>query len=369
MRMTARDYFFRVVAPEHGEQSYQAAHNFDIDAIVKHSRLGLPLDEHRNALAIAFSHVPRRSNDLLIERLMTELIDASPVDLKERLGAMFVAKLRDYEANAAALHSGDAYEGDLIFFNVGLSDACLQYAIIYYESVRLWGERLSPDRVQPSVGLEARLIEHASKIARAQERWARLGQIRFTPDDVLYSDQDIEETAMRLARCVDKFILGHEVAHHIMGHTNADVRLFSYVDDLPDHCKYWQGASLVSHQREYQADASALMMVLQTADANSKAEVEFDAAIGSLLTLTVLGQLAGDVDNVTSTHPSVSSRFNQILMIRRATCRNDIRGVIFLVKRFQGLLWSIQGRGLGRRWRSDCGLDNAWENKSVVVSA
>ena len=350
--MNARDYFFTVVAPEQAGRSYQAAHQYDVGKIIKQSRLGIPPEEYAQAMEKAIGHIPNRSNDLLIERWMEELIRSVPDTLRKRLESMFVAKLRDFRANAEALCAEESYEGDLIFFNVGLSDLCLQYAIVYYESVHLTGERLSP-KIARIEGLEEEFIEHISKLTAAQDRWDRLGEIRLTFEDAIFSSHEIESQAGGLAECANKFILCHEISHHILGHTAAGDRPLSFIENLPDHCKYWKRKMQLSHQQEYEADASAIVMTLKTHSLDTEADSsrEFRAAIGALITLTVLGQLVGDVDNSTPSHPSVKSRFDQCLDILQATCKHEtIRGIVLLIKRFQVLLWTIQRKGLGRHW-------------------
>jgi len=169
----------------------------------------------------------------------------------------------------------------------------------------------------------------------------------------IFSSYEIESQAAGLAKHANKFILCHEISHHILGHTATGDRPLSFIEDLPDHCKYWKRVEQSSHQQEYEADASAITMTLQTHGLDSKAQHkrEFEAAIGALITLTVLGQLIGDVDDVTPSHPSVKSRFDQCLDIIHARCKHEtIRGTVFLIKRFQTLLWAIQQKGLGRHW-------------------
>ena len=148
MAQTARDYFYSVVAPEHAGHTYQTVHQHEIyqEETARHNQgefehLGLPVEHQREVLERIRAHVPFRSNDFLIESYMTDLLESAPATLRLRLETMFVAKLKEFDANAGALCSEGKYEGDLIFFNVGLSDACYQYAILYYEFIRLVGER------------------------------------------------------------------------------------------------------------------------------------------------------------------------------------------------------------------------------------
>jgi hypothetical protein len=111
---------------------------------------------------------------------MEDLICRVPVGLGARLKKIFVAKLRNDEPNAAANCSTGSYDGDLIFFNVGLSNVCHQYAVVYYECVRLIANHVCPNLALHTEGLKG-VVEHISKLTTAQDRWDKLGYIRLTP--------------------------------------------------------------------------------------------------------------------------------------------------------------------------------------------
>ncbi len=337
--------------PEHTGKSYQAAHQYDRAELAKRSSVGMPPEQYEQIIEMAIRHVPCRSNDVLLERWIEELIQLVPDDLKARLKKMFVAKLRDFEANAAAICDASC-DGDLIFFNVGLSDACYQYAIVYYEFVRVFGDQFAPDDTGRIVRLKAELYDHLAQLAIAQKRWDRLGVVEFEVKDVVNSSLEIEGHPANIAGLADKFILRHEISHHLLGHTETGAQLLSYVDNLPEHCKYWKTVVQKAHQQEYEADASALTMTLQTQslDVVTRRQREFDVVVGALLTLTVLGQLVREVNEATPSHPSVSSRFDQCVEILRSVCQHEIRALVYLMKQFQVLLWSTQGKGLGHRW-------------------
>lgn len=349
--MTAREYFFKILAPDHKRQSYAAVYHNHLPDLV---RPGRDPEECRAAVAKAVNHIPTRSNDFLIERSIEDLISRVPADFRARLENMFVAKVQDFEANAAALGSGGDYEGDLILFNAGLSDVCGQYAIVYYESVSLFINRLRPEVLGHGVELD-QLEEHLLLLKTAQERWDKLGVIHLHREDLIYSTFEIDSVAAYLTTHAIRFILCHEIAHHILGHTGNHMNLLSHLDKLPERCKYWKTTTLESHRMEFEADACALAMTLEhrQLDLETAQQQEREIGVGALLTFTVLGQLVHNVDQVTSSHPSISSRFDQCVEILRATCKEDIELYLLLIKRFQEMLWVAQGKGLGRRWSEE----------------
>lgn len=353
--INARDYFFTFIAPEHAGRNYQAVYHSGLREAANREEANKEEVERiwpsGGDPSPALEHVPNRSNDSLIEHYMTNLVAEAPTELRARLEKTFVAKVRDFEANAAAVCHSDEYSGDLVFFHVGLSDVCFQYAILYYEFIRLIAERHKNDDATTEVERLRTLVEqHTTKLAIAQARWNAEGEIRFTHQDVVRSDSDLEGYAVSVATFADQFILCHEIAHHFLGHTSGGS--MSLLERVPEDCRFWAKTPNQSHQQEYEADAGAIVMQLGQNGSGVGETRELEVCVGSLLTLTVLGQLVPNVDHATLTHPSVSSRFDQVLGIlsRKCEAQGQLNAVVGDFKRFQTLLHGIQGRGLGGRW-------------------
>ena len=350
---TARDYYFQIVAPDENYRSYQYNHHSHDDLpedLPNEIRDQVTPDEYRKAF---LKHVPNRSNDPLLESYLDELIPIAPEALKSRLEKIFVAKMNDFSPNAAALHGHGTYDGDLVFFNVGLSDACFQYAILYYEFICLISERIKKGEEHPRIKhLASAVNEHVIKLAMSQTRWNREKKVQLTQDDTLFARSDLEGYAVTVAVNADKFILYHEISHHLLGHTGGN--LFSFIEKLPQECRCWDHAKIESYKHEFQADAGALLISLHgSAIGRDRAEVmELDIAIGSLLSLTVLGQFVGNIHAHGLRHPSIVSRFDQAIAILRSVAKDQeqLESVIDDFKRFQWLLFQTQRRGLGSRW-------------------
>jgi hypothetical protein len=183
--LSAKEYFYQFIAPEDGFRNYAAVHHRGLgDAIL--SRKFTPADFSdldASALKADYEklmegHVPNLSNDVLLETYMRDAIMHTAESLRPRLDKMFVAKLRAFKANAAARHNTQSYDGDLIIFNVGLSDVCFQYATAFTEFVELAEERHKTADKMTHFDLTRRIqnvVNHLAKLASSQERWKRKG--------------------------------------------------------------------------------------------------------------------------------------------------------------------------------------------------
>jgi hypothetical protein len=178
-------------------------------------------------------------------------------------------------------------------------------------------------------------------------------------DVIIGSTKSAEAKAVSVATYMDRFILYHEVSHHILGHTDQGLNPFSFIEELPDICKGWMTTAIKSHRQEYQADAGAIMLTLQrrSSDHAVEQQKEFEITLGCLLCMTVIGQLVQDVNKSSPTHPAVSMRFDRCVSVINECCRYEepgiLRKVIEDIKRFQFLLAKTQGYGIGTRWAED----------------
>src|SRR5690349_3247631 len=105
--LSAKDYYYKFIAPEEAGSNYQQIHQAYL----------YEGSEDDTAIKI-FGHVPNRSNDILIEEYIQDLADGAPQVIQQRLGSVFVAKRRNFVSSAGAVHGNGMYVGDLIFFYV-----------------------------------------------------------------------------------------------------------------------------------------------------------------------------------------------------------------------------------------------------------
>ena len=341
--MKAKEYYYEYIAPEEGGKSYQ-----ELQAIDMKSRFG-----YVSADSVGKNFTPRYSNDFLLDYLIEDFARNADASLQNRLENIFVAKRFNKVPNARAKGSKKDYEGDLIFFQVGLSDACFQYAILlsnfqYMKAyLKDYGINHPKSLEQVSV-FQDKLI----KLSNAQKRWSSYWDfIQIEKDFNLIegSQSEQEERAAEIALLTDRFILGHEIAHHLLGHTgNYDIGK-GYIELLPDNCKLWHKSDSV-HAKEFQADALSLLMTCnatkELSNHQDRENPKTGSALGALLTLTVLGQLAGDIHKPTRTHPKVAVSYKQAMHILvELTYHGFLIHIFEDFLSFHKLLHTTQNRG------------------------
>ena len=103
--------------------------------------------------------------------------------------------------------------------------------------------------------------------------------------------------------------------------------------------------------KEFQADALALLLIVGATSNNLtgkgfRDKQTFQSVLGSLLTLTVLGQVSGDVTSDSTTHPSIEHRFDQCRRILRLIASpQHLTNLENEIYRLQSILLNTQGHG------------------------
>lgn len=291
-------------------------------------------------------HSVRWSNDKLIDSYMHDLVSVAPPELRSRVQQCFVGKLRDFKANAVALPVECDHYGDLIFFNVGLSDACFQYAILYVEIIKLFNTKKPASDTEHMISAVAMSM---AKLASAQDRWNTIGEVALTPDDNLLPREGDTAMAVSIAVMADKFVLYHEICHHLLGHTSKQSS--NFVEALPDECKIWLQPISNEHKREFQADAGAVLLALWAAKRDSRS-AEITAALGAMLFFTTIGQSVPDAWKESASHPAEGERFKQCcnILAHLLPEDSDFGDILRDIIRFQVLLYQTQDQGIGSKF-------------------
>jgi hypothetical protein len=336
---SAKGYYYKEVAPEEQGLSYQQAH-----------QLEKPLDSNDGEWTKLAEFQPKRSNDILIESYIDELIEAASGEIKSRLDRVFVVKRRNFKANAGAVHSKGRFTGELVTFNVGLSDACFQYAIAFAEFIELCRLRheLGDSDHNTKVAF-VRLCSDITKLAEAQLTWAVLGNnIRLKKKEVLWPEKNVADAATGVACTMDKYILRHELAHHLLSHTDYDDKRDAGLSALVEK---WGviGKASKEHQSEFEADVGSVYLAICNGKPPTTDGI-VNIALGSLLGITVLGQLKADIHASSFSHPSTAERFLLMQSVLRSLAADDphFRSLESDIYRFQALLFGVQKRGLGQ---------------------
>lgn len=338
MPLSARDHYYLTLAPEEKGQNYQRVHQSDL----------YEGSDDPNAIRI-YSHVPSLSNDLLLEEYVNELRELVTPQIAVRLDSLFVAKRRNFFANAGALHAKGEFEGDLVFFFVGLSDVLFQYAILYQELCALTHARESlGDDASETRALFLTVGRDIHKLCEAQLDWGiNRNEIRFKEGSVLVPSAELEGPATSIATLMDKAVLRHEIVHHLLGHTDSGSNFGSQIRRHIEHL--FEGDDYSSgHIRELEADLGAIFLPASRGRHEEFDQLGFEVALGTLLAQTALAQLKASIHLDSATHPSWNVRHRlSIKALRHFYPAPGCECAISEVSRFQALLYRVQGRGLG----------------------
>lgn len=336
--LSAREFYYSVVAPEEAGKNYQEVHQKE-----RYEKLATHED-----VSIIIGHVPKLSNDLLIEDYMEHFISTTSGNLADQISQMFVAKRRNFLANAGACHAKGQYEGDLIFFYVGLSDLCFQYAILFSEYKELCTLRQKfSDSSETVLWSMARVITDLENLASAQLEWGiNSNEIRLKDETLLYPPEHLASNAANIASLMDRIVLGHEVSHHLLGHTG---RYTTVSEILESHITPFIEQNVSErHRREIEADLLGLTLPVLGISESDLDQAEFEVALGALLFYTVLSHLKCHIFLENESHPSAATRYDHVLRFIRSNFKCPVlSSVIDDIERFQALLFSTQDRGLG----------------------
>ena len=379
---TAKEYFYQELYPDQSGP-YQIR---DDDAILQFldsifdsedERSFIPnLEERTESI---FRKTGTHSNDPLYQLRVQDIIQRNCSCIEEHLADFFLGKVGSARACAKAARKVPDYPGSLVLLNVGLANACFAYSELFCKFVFLrhriktgplnqiiYDKDYSHVRA-PDVDLAKKFGEFLSYIGEMSERW-RLAENEIEYIDTLEWERSkfIESVGTTegagIACTTDLFIVAHEIAHHLLGHTGdaPNPILKEEVDKLirvlESRDVEIPGAGSRA-MNEVQADISAILLIVGIFEyRNSWNNDHFLQAFhGAFITLTVLGQLVPSVMYHSNSYPSLWTRLSIVAHTLNHIC--DYYGTehdyIMCVSRsrkilhFQIALYQAQGRGLG----------------------
>jgi len=323
--ITAKEYYYSVIAPHEKGRSYQGVYQSGVEeAAMKELRelhnSGF-FDHFDEKQLSSFEHSPRFSNDGTFEIFMEYLIRNVSSDLKNRLDCTFVARIRDLLPQAWAMHHASVREqtsGELSFVHDGLLRASSRYANLFAEffSFKSKEERLpssSPLLAKSLSGLEI----NARKWIELSSKWSLTGDMLDLGASSSFWDSppEVKVLTSKFVCDIRMFIMGHELAHHLLGHTGYGCRGGELLAQIPNNTKRWTHVQPY-HAKELQADSLSILLsdrILKAQFGSEKDDSGLSNSLlhGSYLTLAVISQIMGDSNKSTPTHPSVQDRLCQ----------------------------------------------------------
>jgi len=189
---------------------------------LEHQKIIDEQEEHGNVTNFNLGREMWYSNEYYIECQIKDLIEYVKDDdvLYEELRNIYVGLTTKRDPNAMAMNDDEEFEGHLITINIGMemgllfiSDFISQY--LYYSLIddKSEKDKLVPDLTSLLVCLinDNYMAEHIANF------------LKESHDDIdLESPPPKMEIASQIFEGSMKFVLGHEIGHHILRHTASD---------------------------------------------------------------------------------------------------------------------------------------------------
>ena len=274
-----------------------------IDLILKDESVSV---EQKSAILDGLKGKPAKySNHHAAEMIVAE-IRAKNADWisPEFFDDVFVGVAKDISINAHAAPSSRNYEGKLVLYNRGLLDANLFTAecFFYFQMEIRPIEESEPERY----------YGYLDDVLNVFMEWRNLdghGQLFDTrPFRQRHSIES--DLSLQIAFHADKFVIGHELAHHILGDTN-----HQQVDseELRQFAEATKKVPLkFGDERERLADALSFHLFLGPPSRMSAFDQQdiIAATFGSLNTLTTISLTSADPYKQIGGYPEATGRFN-----------------------------------------------------------
>ena len=233
----------------------------------------------------------------------------------------YVGKIRCNAADAAAVGQVATDDSQLILFNVGLGIACHFWAVCFLRYVAEFDDLYGTSRQAEHDAFIDGVIDVFLGWSKGhQEIYLREAEGFFEQFSVVFDD------ASAIYACAsDRFIVGHEFAHHLAGDTRGVTKPHRDVQRLIDSSKRLLNGR---GSRELAADMIGFMLTLGTFDA---AAVEYDrliaSGIGAGVTLGAISALSPEPYHDGSEHyPSSAERMESMLVMIAAHAMREIAG-------------------------------------------
>ena len=221
-------------------------------------------------------------------------------------------------------------------------------AILFTDFFRLVREREAGDDKSPQVAYWfKRVLSNAAKLRNAQIDWGiNRNEIRFKELTLVEPHPDDEEFSATVATLMDKAVLRHEIAHHLLGHTSSQKDPFSINKVVSPYLENLQHP--LEHRRELEADLASIYLPTGSGKLVEDEQGSFEISLGTTLCQTVLSHLKCSIHINSSSHPSWNERHKlSIQALRDFYHPKGCNAALSMTSRFQAFLYLTQSRGLG----------------------
>lgn len=287
-------------------------------------QLGMRDQISQSSVDFGKAWIPDRSNCPELNAVVEDLIRSVPVEWRARASNIFVGRVVGGEVNATAWshqHAGIveidlqftyAVEGYVAAFDEYMSAVRGAVGGVIDGSLKDGGRALSL--------LRKRFDQPWHSLANSQDGWMDPTVVKSWNVDLLKSVRARRHVLDEAVYSCEAFVVAHELAHHLLGHTNSslprNIKADKAVRDaLGNQILFDIVSPLNSCQKqEAHADILAYVILARAVDRTPSFAELYRAHLGSILSLTAFAHLTGnwvELDGQAS-HPGYVDRFRMV---------------------------------------------------------
>jgi len=262
------------------------------------------------------------SNDLLTNSIIEDVEKDNQHWVTGFFDELFVGKLGTNEVFASSLPTGKNYTGYLSVYDVGITLACYFWCECFTHYIVNFSQLVRQRRDSDLYLKEPGIKQFLDDVADVFNNWRLSGHVNMHEAQNLYSKHEVKAdspTVANVAACLDKFIVAHEVAHHLAGDTggaHANIELVKSMMNVHRKIPLHFGSETIEHA----ADILALYLVSggvkdqQLLSSIRRHEILVNLTLGSLGALSCVAALIEEpYKKEEEDYPSATSRFNNTL--------------------------------------------------------
>ncbi|MFD8393068.1 hypothetical protein ACFV2N_28665 [Streptomyces sp. NPDC059680] len=267
---------------------------------------------------------PVNSNCPELQQVAKELTALAPIEWRATMKNIFVARAFKGDANAEASSFRSA---GIIELNYGLTTAAMIYSTLFchfYESIRSAATEVDFGDAEEEITqmivdeLERSAFEPILVADSSISNWATEKQV-YAAHPLLIELPKRRKTSdyHRLVTATEMFVVAHEFAHHMLGHSDQNFRhaekskkiVSSYLSHM--RAEDILGTLNDSQQEEIEADVASFLLLSGIISNQSTRSRIYRAVGGSMLALISLAHVNGDwiSNDKESSHPDFLTRY------------------------------------------------------------
>jgi hypothetical protein len=288
---------------------------------------------------LLLSWQPESSNCPELTETLKQLIQSVPGEWRALIRNLFVGRVIDGEVNAAAWTKMKA----------GIVEINIQYTLIlgayvatfddYVHSIKsLFQGIITEDKEEIVRKLNKRILTPWEQLDKSRLDWANPMLIRAEDPALLglgtYSTR--KDLQAELETACEAFIIAHELAHHLLGHTisrsNKTTKATIVVDEALQESRALARITVPNNSQrdEIQADTLAFLIIAKSIDRTAAFNDLYRATMGSIISLMALAHVndAWIEPDATASQPDLITRYEVIFRLAAWPSEGRPRGEI-----------------------------------------